>query len=431
MKIKMAQVTFILIVLAASIIVHVPKQSSEAIKHEQAMVVPRPFQSDFSFNFSYNTVINASEYPGENDTERLQAALDDVPPEGAIVLVSPRVWTACGLIAKSRTVLKGFDGTIIRRPVNVSSPIITFENVSDFAVFNITFDGQNVAEGYGVYIVNSQRFHISHNTFLNFEKSAVKVCIDIGQQSRYFVIDDNSCFNCNSVPIFLFGIPGERSIKEFLIARNVIVNGTDNGKIGVAFSTNGTIANNTVTLCEYGIATRCVSNLTIENNVLKNLVGHGIYLGTQVADWGTDNIIIRNNTVVNASIGIGRKYASFPIENVTVIHNLFVNNSQYDIVADFPATFINNTITSAEKIRITDSGALFLGTRSINNEIIMPGDLTEDAEINMKDIGIVAKAFGSYPDSPNWNPEADIIDDDKIDMKDVSYVSRLFGYSEN
>lgn len=431
MKIKTAQVTLLLMVLIVFILVHVPNQSFEAAKHEPRILLPRQFQLNFSFNFSYNTIINASEYPGENDTERLQAALDDVPPEGAIVLVSPRIWTACGLVAKSRTVLKGFDGTVIRRPANVSLPIITFENASDFAVFNITFDGRKVAEGYGIYILNSQRFHISNNIFLNFEKSAIKVCIDIGQQSRYFVIDDNSCFNCNSVPIFLFGIPGERSIKEFLIARNIIVNGTDNGKIGVAFSTNGTIANNTVTLCEYGIATRCVSHLTIENNVLENLIGHGIYLGTQVADWGTDNIVIKNNTVVNASVGIGRKYASFPIENVTVVHNFFVNNSQYDIIADFPATFINNTITSAEKLRITDSGAQFIGTRSINNEIIMPGDLTGDAEINMRDIGLVAVAFGTFPDSPNWNPKADIIDDDQINMKDISYVSRLFGHSES
>jgi len=55
-------------------------------------------------------------------------------------------------------------------------------------------------------------------------------------------------------------------------------------------------------------------------------------------------------------------------------------------------------------------------------------DLNDDGKVDMKDIGIVAKAFGSYPGHERWDPLADINEDGKVDMRDVAGVARLFGY---
>lgn len=63
------------------------------------------------------------------------------------------------------------------------------------------------------------------------------------------------------------------------------------------------------------------------------------------------------------------------------------------------------------------------------------GDLNGDNTVDMRDIAIVAAAFGSYPDHPRWNPDADItgteylVPDGWVDMRDVAIISKNFGNS--
>jgi hypothetical protein len=60
------------------------------------------------------------------------------------------------------------------------------------------------------------------------------------------------------------------------------------------------------------------------------------------------------------------------------------------------------------------------------------GDITgptgwPDGKVDMRDVGSVARAFGSYIGHPLYNPNYDIIYDGKIDMKDIGTVARNFG----
>ena len=55
------------------------------------------------------------------------------------------------------------------------------------------------------------------------------------------------------------------------------------------------------------------------------------------------------------------------------------------------------------------------------------GDINGDGRVDMKDIALVARAFGSTPTSPNWNPAADINGDGTVNMKDIALVARNFG----
>jgi hypothetical protein len=64
--------------------------------------------------------------------------------------------------------------------------------------------------------------------------------------------------------------------------------------------------------------------------------------------------------------------------------------------------------------------------------VSIPCDITgptgwPDGKVTMRDIAIVARAFGSKPGASNWNPNADINNDGKIDMKDVALAARNFG----
>ncbi|MGD0160757.1 MAG: PKD domain-containing protein, partial [Candidatus Bathyarchaeia archaeon] len=59
--------------------------------------------------------------------------------------------------------------------------------------------------------------------------------------------------------------------------------------------------------------------------------------------------------------------------------------------------------------------------------VTIMGDVNGDFKVDMKDIALVARAFGSKPGSSNWNPNADVNSDGKIDMKDIALVGRNFG----
>ena len=56
-----------------------------------------------------------------------------------------------------------------------------------------------------------------------------------------------------------------------------------------------------------------------------------------------------------------------------------------------------------------------------------PYDLNQDGKVDMRDLGIVGLAFGSYPGAPNWNPVADVNDDGYVNMVDMALVASHFG----
>jgi parallel beta-helix repeat protein len=65
--------------------------------------------------------------------------------------------------------------------------------------------------------------------------------------------------------------------------------------------------------------------------------------------------------------------------------------------------------------------------------VSMVGDLTgstpgvPDGKCDIRDIALVAKAFGSAPGTPGWNANCDVNNDGKIDIKDIAIVAKHFG----
>jgi PKD repeat protein len=59
-------------------------------------------------------------------------------------------------------------------------------------------------------------------------------------------------------------------------------------------------------------------------------------------------------------------------------------------------------------------------------------DLDQNRVIDMRDVAIAARAFGTSPGDPLWNPAADItgpgdVPDGKVDMRDIALVASHFG----
>ena len=51
-----------------------------------------------------------------------------------------------------------------------------------------------------------------------------------------------------------------------------------------------------------------------------------------------------------------------------------------------------------------------------------------DQKVNIQDIAVIAKAFGSTPGSPGWNYMADVNAQGKINIVSVSLAAKNFGY---
>jgi len=54
-------------------------------------------------------------------------------------------------------------------------------------------------------------------------------------------------------------------------------------------------------------------------------------------------------------------------------------------------------------------------------------DVNGDGKIDIKDIFRAAKAYGSQPGSPNWDPACDVNKDSKIDIKDIFGIAKHYG----
>ncbi len=59
--------------------------------------------------------------------------------------------------------------------------------------------------------------------------------------------------------------------------------------------------------------------------------------------------------------------------------------------------------------------------------IVALGDLDANGQINIIDISIAAKAYGSVPGDHNWNPDADLNNDNIINILDLSLIAKEYG----
>jgi parallel beta-helix repeat protein len=105
-----------------------------------------------------------------------------------------------------------------------------------------------------------------------------------------------------------------------------------------------------------------------------------------------------------------------------------------DLMVKFNRTAVCQLILSKGvmlgNVTLTVSGKLYDGTEFEGSDTIrvrMPGDINMDGKVDTKDISIICKAFGSFPNHPRWNPIADENEDNKIDIADIALTCRNFG----
>jgi outer membrane protein assembly factor BamB len=117
----------------------------------------------------------------------------------------------------------------------------------------------------------------------------------------------------------------------------------------------------------------------------------------------------------------------------TTIHNYsFV----FSVGADLTYTYYWNTSDANPGFYSISIRAYMIPdeTDASDNTFILDGvliialeDLNADGKINIIDISMAARAYGSLPDKPNWNPDADLNNDNLINILDISLIAKGFG----
>jgi parallel beta-helix repeat protein len=214
---------------------------------------------------------------------------------------------------------------------------------------------------------------------------------------------------------------------NYNIADNNTITGGFAGILCLSFSRNNTISNNLVT-----------AQVTLEPPVDAGAISFVNSL---------DNIV-RGNRMVNNSYGV---YCWNTVGN-TIYHNNFVDNAYqtythssadtwdngYPSGGNYWSNYAGNDSYSGPFQNETGSDGLGDTAYAVdavsrdNYPLMKPwtrvlGDVNGDERVDMLDILLVAKAFGSSPGDSRGNPHADVNDDGKVDIVDILLVARNFG----
>lgn len=153
---------------------------------------------------------------------------------------------------------------------------------------------------------------------------------------------------------------------------------------------------------------------------------------------GSNHNLIVDNFLVNNDIGLQMLFNS---TKNAVYHNNFVNNKrQIDVSESYNNTWDNGCEgsywsdyngTDLDRDGIGDTELPWQGVdyHPLMNPYWLRVDINHDLKIDIKDVAIAAKAYGSYPGDPNWNPHADITGppDNNINIRDIALIALKYG----
>lgn len=159
-----------------------------------------------------------------------------------------------------------------------------------------------------------------------------------------------------------------------------------------------------------------------------------ISLNVQVENQGTSvetfnvtayvgNFTLQTSSVIDLPSG----------SNVTIIFDWEIYPDRLQI---FPPPWNDPMQLMGKNLALSAEAEVVPGETDVSDNVYLDGivniswnapDVDGNGKIDMKDVGSVARAFGSTPGKPGWNPLVDFNSDEKIDMRDVGTSARLFG----
>ena len=234
---------------------------------------------------------------------------------------------------------------------------------------------------------------------------------------------------------FTYGIYVESASFTCILQNNITANTYDG--IGVFYSSNTTISNNIITLNEYDGIEYFASSY---GNITGNYIASNIWFGLSVYYSSNNNII--ENRLANNYKGLELIYSP----DNSIFHNNFINHTLQAFTEFSTDTWdngrqgnywsdYNGTDSNGDEIGDTP---YVIDENNADRYPLMyiywnPCDINHDLKVDMKDIASVARAFGTIPGDPKWDPRADItgtvplVPDGRVDMRDIGVVAKNFG----
>ena len=229
---------------------------------------------------------------------------------------------------------------------------------------------------------------------------------------------DGANYSASSLPLYFWWEPG--SVHSFSYAFSLSVSG---GEQYFWNSTTGlsTLQSDSITVASSGIVTGdYVTHAVTVTNITASTTW--VYQGgTPTINVTVKNVGAFNESAVSITlyynVTAGKSINTYPLslsagQSLTLAFTWNTKGVPYQ----------NYTLTAVATIP-TGSNTLSDGTITIK----LLGDVNGDGRVDLRDIALVARAFGSNPTSSNWNPYADINGDGTVNMKDIDLVARNFG----
>jgi subtilisin family serine protease/nitrous oxidase accessory protein NosD len=207
--------------------------------------------------------------------------------------------------------------------------------------------------------------------------------------------------------ISIAGGEGNKIHENHVIAKSGAWNG-----IEVFGGYNVEIINNKVAYYRYGIVLFLYAvGVRIEGNFIKANRG-GLWLNNVI-----DHAIYRNTFTQN-------------IKQANVLSSEDIRwSGRWNVTGNYWSDYTGNN-TDGDRYGIGDTPYVIDENNKDNFPLMnpyLPGDITHDGKVDMRDIAIVAKAYGSGPGDSEWNPHADLNEDAIIDDSDLDIVVPNFG----
>jgi len=100
-------------------------------------------------------------------------------------------------------------------------------------------------------------------------------------------------------------------------------------------------------------------------------------------------------------------------------------HGSYQLTFQVPTESKTGSYTVYGTVGYEGQNALSITVFQLLSELV--GDITGDGKVDIRDVTVVAMAFGSKPGDENWNEVADLNGDEVIDIRDITIVALEFG----
>ena len=285
---------------------------------------------------------------------------------------------------------------------------------------NNTVYGNNITNNNaGVYHASSSNNTVSRNSITNNEWGGIY----LGGYSN------NNTISWNNITDSYNGIMLDETPSNNTILKNNITN-NENGIDLFWFSNNNSVVGNNITNNNVGLSLgESSSNTIVENNITNNW--HGVEL------FEFSNNSFYHNNFVNNTLQVYDYSWDYPYApSINTWDYGYPSGGNYWSDHTGPDLFYGPFQNLPGSDGIVDTPYIIDADNKDNYPLMspyeywinpIPGDINRDTKVDYTDLFMLAKAYGSKPGDPHWNPNADLNGDNKVDYLDLYILAKHYG----